>query len=417
MPLNPLSGTPDYDFKPDTGLIQAYTNATQQKTQNDVSQQQSQTANIMKTVEMASQLAQTFVEQSKQRQQIDAVKAYASFNPNQKVSRATPLPEGQHGPMNIEQTTLGATPEGKQQQLRLLADVMGTAPTISAESIIKNAMPVNSANAGRGKYQQSTIQVRDPETNKLKTVSVNFETNTGKYYNPISGEEVTSPEQALALPERGYAQSFNYAGTDENGLPIIQENRTGNFIQGGDKPILPKLENPPASFTQVIAELGNAEVLLGDIVESFDPAFVGPIAARLGKKSLLVGEYFDNLDVDKKTEFYGNIAEYKNSIIKAITGAQMSEIEAKRIIQQIPDENASPEAFMSGLKRAFNMTQRRIEQQERAMKRSGVATRGEQSNSISPEKMEALINEKLGKLSKSGGSADKKAALKKKLGL
>ena len=89
------------------------------------------------------------------------------------------------------------------------------------------------------------------------------------------------------------------------------------------------------------------------------------------------------------------MAEYKNSIIKAITGAQMSEVEAKRIIQQIPNENASPSAFKAGLKRAWRATNERIQTKVKGAEKGGYAYRG---TPMTAEQAETLFNEKFGKL-------------------
>jgi hypothetical protein len=262
-----------------------------------------------------------------------------------------------------------------------------------------------------------------------RTVAVIFDKQLGVNVHPFTREPITSNDQLENLPSRGYAQSTKGAGYNELGQEISRDERTGaKFIvevdENGEKKytpyngiVYPKRENPPATFTMAVAELGNAGELLKTITTSFDEKFVGPVAARAGKLT----KFVDALTDEQRVAFYGNVAEYKNSIIKAITGAQMSEQEATRIIQQIPDENASPRAFLAGVKRAHDMTRRRMGQMEKAIARSGGIVRGEDEQAIGEDELTALVEAKLGKLrgdnSPSGKADPAMDALAKTLGL
>ena len=75
---------------------------------------------------------------------------------------------------------------------------------------------------------------------------------------------------------------------------------------------------------------------------------IGPFGGRsrsaflaLGDFGQSVGQFFGDTEQDQKdfAEFKAVTAGFKNAVIKAITGAQMSEQEAKRIMEQIPTEN------------------------------------------------------------------------------
>jgi len=256
------------------------------------------------------------------------------------------------------------------------------------------------------RFQQSTMQYRD-KAGQLVTVATTFDKTSGQQLNPLTREAISSPEALEGLVEKGYAQELKPAGFSLDGTEIVRDRKGAKFTSSFDEsgtpiltpyegPAYPRLENPPAKFTEAVAEFGNAKIVLKDIATSFDPNFVGPVAARAGKMSKFVGSLTD----EQQVKFYGNVAEYKNSIIKAITGAQMSETEAKRIVQQIPDENAAPKAFLAGLQRAYVMTDRRLKQMEMAVKRSGGVVRGEDESPISEEELQNLINEKLGKFDK-----------------
>lgn len=317
--------------------------------------------------------------------------------------------------------------EGQQGLIGIAGEPTPTDPTLLAEqekrrrqNLIKANMAAMTSQMAKSEYpdsqaalerfQQSALEIKDEQGRPI-TVSTSFDKATGKQINPMTGQEIRGPADAKGLMPRGYAQSTRSVGYSLDGQEIVADTRTGgkfvtSFDQNGTPrvepytgAIYPKLENPPATFTNALAEMGNAQVLLKDITTSFDPKYVGPVAAKAGKMT----KYVEALSDEQRVEFYGNVAEYKNSIIKAITGAQMSEVEAKRIIQQIPDENASPTAFLAGVKRAYGMTERRMKQMELAINRSGGVVRGENQKPISEEDLSEIVDKKLGKFSESKG--------------
>ncbi len=283
------------------------------------------------------------------------------------------------------------------RQGRLEAAFAGAEP----DQYVKNKMKAEYASSypTSKRFQQSALEIKDSEGRPV-TVTTTFDTVTGKQINPMTGKEIKTAEDAKDLLKRGYAQSTRSAGYDAEGNEVVEDTRTGGkFVttigpNGEQKnvayngAIYPKLENPPATFTSSLAELGNAQQLLTNITKSFDPKYVGPVAARAGKMT----QYAESLTEPQKVEFY------KNSIIKAITGAQMSEVEAKRIIQQIPNENSSPTAFLAGIKRSYLMTDRKLNEMQKAISRSGGVVRGKNENPISEEDLNKLIETKLGKI-------------------
>jgi hypothetical protein len=87
-------------------------------------------------------------------------------------------------------------------------------------------------------------------------------------------------------------------------------------------------------------------------------AQLGPIAGRLSSAQQ-VTPFAD----EGYAEFAAEITTLKNSVIKAITGAQMSEPEAKRIMGQIPDTTNQPAVFKARLAsttRNLEMLKRRL---------------------------------------------------------
>lgn len=268
----------------------------------------------------------------------------------------------------------------------------------------KKIFPEEKVESG-DRYQQSQIQVPDKDGN-MKTLATTFDKTSGKQLNPFTGKPITSVADTEGLLERGYAQGKVAAGYTIDGREVVRDIRSGvkSVItfdpETGKKNIEPyngvifqRLDNVPAGFTDSMGELAYSQKVLDRMLGTFKTTYTGPIAAKAGKMT----KYVESLTKEQQVEFYGNVAEYKNSIIKAITGAQMSEVEAKRIVQQIPDENASPKAFMAGLKRAYIATNERLKAKEKALAAGGYVTRGGFANS---ESITEEINKKFKNIDK-----------------
>lgn len=201
-------------------------------------------------------------------------------------------------------------------------------------------------------------------------------------------------------PVAGYAPTARKVGFTSDGREVTADRYGNKFVTSVDESgqptaepfegtVFPGLENVPTGFADAMGELSYSQEVLNRINTNFNESFVGPIAARAGKMS----SYLNELTDDQRVAFYGDVAEYKNSIIKAITGAQMSEVEAKRIIQQIPNENASPKAFMAALKRVHLATNQRLQAKERALANGGYVQRGSLAKT---EDLAAAFDEKTG---------------------
>lgn len=74
--------------------------------------------------------------------------------------------------------------------------------------------------------------------------------------------------------------------------------------------------------------------------------WVGPVRGRTNQAALVT----PGIDVNPQmAEFFAEVAAIKNRMIRAITGAQMSEPEAKRIMAQLPDVTLKPGVFLARL--------------------------------------------------------------------
>jgi len=98
---------------------------------------------------------------------------------------------------------------------------------------------------------------------------------------------------------------------------------------------------------------------LGNLKQLFDKTKTktGPIAGRIAPTAGLFG-----LTSDEQESFMAATSAFKNAIIKEITGAQMSEVEAKRIMKQVPDITDPParwQAKWEQSKKNLEMLQKR----------------------------------------------------------
>lgn len=97
-----------------------------------------------------------------------------------------------------------------------------------------------------------------------------------------------------------------------------------------------------ASERTAIAETNASLDALSNLEDLFESpeTETGPVVGRISPVSGLVG-----LTTDEQENLMAATAAFKNKVIKDITGAQMSEQEAKRIMKQIPDITDPPERW------------------------------------------------------------------------
>jgi hypothetical protein len=111
---------------------------------------------------------------------------------------------------------------------------------------------------------------------------------------------------------------------------------------------------PGATAQEKMAAAETAVYQLGEVKRLFNPDWVGPAAGRYKTMQLAVaGERGEQ----GLAEMAAQVASLKNQIINLRTGAAMSEPEAQRIMQEIPDMNNPPDVFLSRM----DVTQKNIE--------------------------------------------------------
>lgn len=100
----------------------------------------------------------------------------------------------------------------------------------------------------------------------------------------------------------------------------------------------------PAALAERVASAQTSMATLDRLRQLYRPEYIGPLAGR--QNQFIQG--MPGMSADQGfAEFSAETATLKNAIIKAITGAQMSEPEAKRIMQQVPDVTDKPEVWIA----------------------------------------------------------------------
>lgn len=126
-----------------------------------------------------------------------------------------------------------------------------------------------------------------------------------------------------------------------------------------------------ASERTAIAETQASLDSLDNLETLFDSAetVTGPIAGRVATTAGLFGK-----STEKQEDFLAATFAFKNAIIKDITGAQMSEPEAKRIMKQIPDVNDPPVRWRAKARQTRRNLKELQKRRSEVLQRSGIVS-------------------------------------------
>ncbi len=153
----------------------------------------------------------------------------------------------------------------------------------------------------------------------------------GPFQSGLSQQQDVSRQGAIAGAEsaaRLPAQLALERQQQLNRIDLAQKNREAEQLK-----LPPGVAEKVAGTDAALHSLEKIEVLYStkaDVNEN-----IGPVAGRVQKARQTL-PFIDPTSEDF-AEFSAEISTLKNSVIKAVTGAQMSEPEAKRIMNQVPD--------------------------------------------------------------------------------
>lgn len=152
-----------------------------------------------------------------------------------------------------------------------------------------------------------------------------------------------------------------HVATVENGIPgerLIPRSQVG---QAGAGAFYPSPPTPAERATS--AKTGNMQQLAQELEMSFNPAWVGPAAGRIGQfKQLVPGNVFGAID-PKQAEFYAANNSLRNQLLYARSGAAITDSEFERMNKELPKPEDPPEvwrASMAVTKRNFEDIQARV---------------------------------------------------------
>jgi hypothetical protein len=165
------------------------------------------------------------------------------------------------------------------------------------------------------------------------------------WFDQLTGAREGGAPQAGGVPQiEGYEASFNLG-------PISLQ---------------PKAK-PAASERTKIAEYEGSIGALNNLLELFDPSFVGPVTGRLAPTTGLLG-----MTSAEQEQFMAATSAFKNAIIKQITGAAMGEDEAQRILKQVPEITDPPARWKAKWQESKKNVVMLRDMQLDVMRRSGV---------------------------------------------
>lgn len=176
------------------------------------------------------------------------------------------------------------------------------------------------------------------------------------------------PSYRLKRSELGSVQGF----TDDN-VPVEYDITEKKWYVGGEETpanrvgrLLSKTR-PQLTGEQVneVTNLLNAQTQLKEVEKLFDPTAVGPVQNRLLSFQEFTGIKLPDLHgmsvlSDDKVRLRTVLSSTINDYIKAITGAQMSEPEARRIMKALPKAGSADEAFLPALQEIMKITKTKL---------------------------------------------------------
>ncbi len=209
-----------------------------------------------------------------------------------------------------------------------------------------------------------------------------------------AGQPIAVGKAAPMLPTQKVAQAKLDAYNKAKAMPPLKRNKHQQAVvekfEMGQALVQINLGRASPTERTSIAETRASIDALNNIKELYENAKTrtGIVVGRLDP---VLGAF--GLTTDEQEDFMAATSAFRNQIIKEITGAQMSEVEAKRILKQVPQEKDPParwEAKWRQSKKNLEMLQkRRLE----ILQQSGLQVPGGQTISI-----ENMTDEQLRKI-------------------
>lgn len=172
----------------------------------------------------------------------------------------------------------------------------------------------------------------------------------GKNASEISPDEMLTDQDRLRMTQHGLtpipgpvSRLTTLSAAANVQVPTLM---AGNRAVAGQTAQLMVPDKPGASQIKDLIDDASTLERINSLGKLYDQSYVGPVRGRYGAMSELIGGIGED-----EADFRAEVSTLKNQVIKQITGAQMSEPEANRIMKQIPDAENPPVVFEARLKR------------------------------------------------------------------
>jgi hypothetical protein len=176
--------------------------------------------------------------------------------------------------------------------------------------------------------------------------SQGYQGTYAQYQNEDANRKLTGSGQG-AKPYFTYQPTYDAQGRPTGAIRFDARGGKPEFIDVGSMTGGGQLKPPPGDLgKQSITNEVSLDQLdrLQSMFDGGAKALIGPAAGRARE----LGQAIPGVEIDSKfVEFDAASAAFKNAVIKAITGAQMSEAEAARISRQIPQPTDKPDVWQA----------------------------------------------------------------------
>jgi hypothetical protein len=262
------------------------------------------------------------------------------------------------------------TPGSQPQPLQPTAPVQPGARTIGPEGRLlprteaqKEAAKEEAKLQAKLRFEKAKRQL-DP---KARLADQLLEQGTDQQFKDLSPRDKQNVIRgALGLKETTAASELEANIIDE-GLrknePIEEIGRKISLLKKPAVQIQLPPGRPSAGERTSIVQARASTSALTNLNKLFSAAFVGPIRGRVGSVLQLFGK-----GSDQELEFRAASAAFENQIVKQITGAQMSEVEATRILRQVPRPNDPPRVWQAKWRQSVQNVQFLRREQDRILK-------------------------------------------------
>lgn len=261
---------------------------------------------------------------------------------------------------------------GRRQQNRLLGQDVALQQAFLQEQqpgFVGPPGPPPVFRSQRGRQFQAQQAFQDPLQQALaqSQIGLNQARTIGELTpDPLSPSQQVSQEKLNRIRAlRTKEESGTISKAEEGELRRLRGGGALVDINLG-RPASPTERTAIAETRASIDSLDNLRTLFDS-----DKTRTGPIAGRIDPVKGLVGA-----TTDEQEALMAATAAFKNKVIKDITGAQMSEVEAKRIMKQIPDITDPPARW----KAKWQQTKKNLSQIQKrrleVLEQSGVVSPG-----------------------------------------